>query len=255
VVCVATANELWPLRRPLSLQARQPASDYPCYTGYYADQPLCVVQTGPGPSRAALATSWLTGEIDCTGIISLGLSGALTAALSPGSLVMGTEWVILTGTPPVRHDLTPTPDPRLFDLARRAANRCRASMTEGRFLTSDRLLHDRRAKSDCAARTGAIAVDMESGPIVETAGASGTRCVSVRAILDDLDTTLNVPPDRFLCVDGSLSWWKSGVAIASHPTRLASYLAVGRESSRAMGRLTAWLCCFLEDVAHDEKRS
>jgi adenosylhomocysteine nucleosidase len=244
VICVATAQEVHPLKRPLSLRGSGQPSPYPIFEGTCGGKPVLVLQTGVGPQRAASASSWVLSTRRCAGLISLGLSGSLHASLVRGSIVIGRRWVCLEGQPVMRRTVGPSADPSMLDRAFSAAAACGLTLREGPLLTIDRVV-GAPEKRALAEETGAIAVDMESGAVAGAAMAASVSCVAVRAILDPLDQTLALLPEQFLRPDGSLSLWKSGRMLAMHPGAWPTLLALGRSSSRSMGQLARWVDRFL----------
>ena len=218
---------------------------FPLFCGEQKGENVLVVQTGAGPRRAADAATWLIEHEQVSGFLSVGLSGGLAPALQSGALVMGSEWSLSIEKGDPARSIGPTADERLRERARRAAACCGVELREGRLLTVPRVVSTVEEKSAFAADTEAIAVDMESGAIAEVAMAASRQCLAVRAILDPADRRLDLRPDQFLREDGCLSLWKSGLAVAAQPGQLPSWLALGRQSGRAMSVLTHWLCQFL----------
>lgn len=250
VICVATAQEVRPLKRPWSLRGRRQPSPYPIFEGECGGRRLLVLQTGVGPRRAASAASWVLTTRRCAGLISLGVSGGLHASLVRGSIVIGCRWICLEGRPVRRRTVGPSADQSLLDRAFSAAAACGVNAREGSLLTIDRVV-GATEKRTLAQETGAVAVDMESGAVAEAAMAAAVSCVAVRAILDPLDQTLDLLPEQFLRPDGTLSLWKSGRTMAMHPGAWPALLALGRSSARSMGRLARWVDRFLNDAGSE----
>jgi adenosylhomocysteine nucleosidase len=243
LVYVATAYELNQLKRPLQLQPVGKEGSAPCFEGRVGPHHLTVFQTGIGPARAFQVAAFTLNRRPCHGVISVGLSGGLRPGLPSGSLVIGDRWVRVEGglTGTVRHIGPPT-DQRLKGAVLRAARDCGLAVKEGWLATSDCLVGLSGDKHALAARTDALAVDMESGAVAEAALAAGVSVVAVRAILDAVDEALPLSPESFLLADGSTSIWKSGVAIAVRPSQWPVLWGVGRRSARAMALLACWLC-------------
>jgi len=248
LVCVATAHELRPLKRPFDLTRSDEEHVAPYFRGRGGRHRLFVLQTGIGPARARHAVTRILDRRSCRGVISVGLSGGLRSDLSSGTLVLGDRWALVEGD---RLDavrpIGPPADGRLKAAALRAAGRCGLTVHEGRLVTTDHVVGRPEDKHALAVRTDALAVDMESGAIAEAALSAGVAVVAVRAILDPLDEALNVTPESFLRADGSSSVWKTGLAVAARPMQLPLLWRVGRRSSRAMALLTRWLCRFWDE--------
>ena len=137
--------------------------------GYGGDRPsVKVVRTGYGPRRAADRAGELkAGSFGQLAI--MGTAAGLTADLSPGDLVVGTEaGAVSCGSAPL-----------LAGELRRAGLNAQA----GRIATVDHLV--RRAERPGLAAGGYLAADMESAPL---AAAGGGRPVAVvRAVSDTPD--------------------------------------------------------------------
>ncbi|MEW6324693.1 MAG: hypothetical protein AB1515_04835 [Nitrospirota bacterium] len=249
IVCVATSHELHPLRTALALRvaARAP---YPLYEGARGGQRVTVLQTGIGPARARRAMAWLMAKPGrYRGVLAVGLSGALRATLAPGTMVIGDRWLCLEragGRQAMLRAVGPSGNRRLLDRAMRAAVDCGCAVEGGSLLTVDLVVGKAGDKQRLGAQTDASAVDMESGAVAEAALAAGVDVVAVRVVLDALGEPLQVSPDQYLQANGSLSVWKSGLAVARRPHRLPGLWALGRRGDEAMSRAARWLCCFLD---------
>ncbi|WP_329521565.1 phosphorylase family protein [Spirillospora sp. NBC_01491] len=126
-----------------------------------------VVRTGMGPRRAEAAAARLP-EFDA--LVVAGFGGALDARLRPGDLVVATE--VRSGGRTLRCHWA-GPLARLLALSGATVHRG-PIVTAGHTVTG--------AERGALAATGAVAVDMESGPLVEAAGARPWAVV--RAIVD-----------------------------------------------------------------------
>jgi len=131
-----------------------------------------VRRTGYGPTRAARAADRLRG--DAYRIMAIaGAGGGLAAGQRPGDLVVSTQ----VSRPGSDRTVTTPSGPLLAGELRRDGLRA----TAGPVVTSGRLLL-RRGQLDRLAAGGALAVDMESAPLLD--GAAGRPAVVVRAISD-----------------------------------------------------------------------
>ena len=138
---------------------------------------------------------------------------------------------------------------RLLERAVQAATDGGLAVHHGTLLTMDRVVGGVEAKRRLAVQTGAAAVDMESGAIAEAALAAAVEPVAVRVILDGVDESLDVAPDRFLRPDGSVSMWQCGLAVAARPSLLPTLWRLGRRSTRAMTLAARCLCRFFDGLA------
>jgi len=252
LVCVATAHELRPLKRCFGLMPTTRSDSVPCFEGRAGRHRLMVLQTGIGPDRARRAVAtWLEQRM-CRGVVSVGVSGGLQGALGTGVLVIGDRWIRIEARAVhdqdelLRH-IGPPADRRLRGAAILAAGRCGVAVHEGILATAEQLIGTVQDKRALAGRTGALAVDMESGAVAEAAIAAGVAVVAARVILDPADEALELSPESFLREDGSPSIWKSGLAVMTGPVQWPVLWNVGRRTTRAMELLTQWLRRFLEE--------
>ncbi len=127
-------------------------------------KPFAFTVSGVGAARAEAAARALPADLD--GLLSVGFCGALTDDLAPGDLLLG-------GT--TDHEASPD----LLDLARKCGPHRAASVTR-----VDHVIVDSREKEEIAKRSGAAAVDMESGAVAEVALERGLKFLCVKVVLD-----------------------------------------------------------------------
>jgi 4-hydroxy-3-methylbut-2-en-1-yl diphosphate reductase len=137
-----------------------------------------VIRTGYGPVRAAAAAARIAASAPDMLAVG-GVAGGLTTDQHVGDLVVASE--VRDGTRAVRCPSAPL----LAGELRRAGLATRT----GPIVTVDHLL--REGEHAQLAATGAIAVDMESAPLL--AGAAGSPAVVLRAISDTPDHPLVSP--------------------------------------------------------------
>ncbi len=138
-----------------------------------------VVRTGYGPRRSARAASGLAALRP--GLVAVaGVAGAIDPSLRPGDLVVASR---VTGGD---RDLACPAAPLLAGELRRAGLRA----VTGPVATARRLAW-RRGGHAALAGAGAIAVDLESAPLL--AAAAGLPAVAIRAISDTPDRPLASP--------------------------------------------------------------
>ncbi len=138
-----------------------------------------VVVGGVGRANAARAAQQLLARQPLTGLISAGYSGALTPALGVGDLVVDTavpQWKAVAD---------------------------RVGALGGRVVTVDRVVLTVAERRELAARTGALAADMESAAVAEVAARHGLRWAAVRAITDTTARDLALDWNRCRRPDGS----------------------------------------------------
>jgi adenosylhomocysteine nucleosidase len=149
---------------------------------------ISVVQSGPGPARAARAASAAV-EAGASALVSWGLAGALVARLAPGSVVLprrvrgeggqvffaDREWHAA-----LARGLLGVLEPCFDDL-----------------VTVPAALTTAAAKAASAA-DGAAAADMESAAIAQVAARAGARFVALRVVVDGARDALPRNAERWI---------------------------------------------------------
>lgn len=182
---------------------------------------VSIVKTGVGVTRAAAAVGAL-GDLGAYSlIVSAGCAGGLDAALQAGDLVLATA---LSGDGAVA--ALPT------DAIRRAGARQIASAAgirtvEGPIVCSATVLATVAEKRAAAAR-GAIAVEMEGGPIAAAAAAARIPFLSVRTVLDGAEHAVAIPPGLMDPASGAVRPLVTAAYLATHPRAIVELRALQR---------------------------
>lgn len=149
---------------------------------------MLVFEIGMGPIAAAATLPTLT-AVAPREVWLLGVCGALQRDLKPGDLVLSNAtWLCSLADAPPQRMPHPLPDPTIAHL-RHLAHRQQRQLVIGPVLTSDRLLTTVQAKR-AAAVSGALAVEMEAGPLARWANSRGVPFLHLRVVLDPLDGAL-----------------------------------------------------------------
>jgi adenosylhomocysteine nucleosidase len=168
-------------------------------------------------------------------VISAGLCGGLSPELRAGDLVLP-ESVI--GPRGERLNVTPTPHHRAVGLA---AGLARA----GTLVTSPDVVATAEDKAALFARTGAVAVDMESSLILAHAAAAGCPTLVVRAVSDTADESL--PPELMGLVspEGRLRTARALALTVMRPRVLPRALALRQATRRGLDTVARLLAAFV----------
>lgn len=186
--------------------------------------------SGVGAKKASVAARALLREA-ATALVSWGSAGGLVSGLSPGSLILP-KTVIAAD-----HSVYPV------DVAwhERLCGRLRGEMDfhTGPLVESSTVLTGSKEKKSLFSRTGAIAVDMESGAVAAVAQQAGVPFVAIRAIADPAD--MSIPQAALSAVDesGRLNLFKLARRIARRPGELLTLVRLGRSFRAAQVTLTA----------------
>ena len=179
------------------------------------------VAIGGGDAAGAAAAAAGLVRSGATALLSFGLAGGLDPTIPAGALVVplrvvgGGDW--------------PT-DPVLS---------ARLGTPAGSLLAANAILAGRAAKQAAWQRTGALAVDMESGAVASTAAAHGLPFAVLRAVCDPAGRDLPPAALTALSPDGAIRPGTLLASLARHPRQLGALIALGREAARARAALLA----------------
>ena len=183
-------------------------------------RPLGLARAGGGlPDGAEAAAEWLAGQ-GVEGLVSFGLAGGLDPALRPGDLVVPHS---------VREgDRVTATDPRLS---------ARFGPPGGMLLAGTAVVADAGEKARLFERTGAIAIDLESGAVARVAMRHGLPFAVLRAICDPAERTL--PPAALAALDnaGVIGIARVLASVARHPGQVPGLIALGRDAAAARAAL------------------
>ena len=182
-------------------------------------------------------------------VISTGFAGALNST-PIGSLVIGNE--VLLGQP---SDMLSDSEPQRIlchpDWVNTSLNIQLTGaypLQVGRFVTLDRVLTHASQKLILEKRTGAVAVDMESGAIGQVAHQHGLPFLIVRAISDGIKEDLPVDFNLFLKPYG----WVGGVwHVLFTPRCWKGIRRLYRNSKQAGLQLSRFFEKFFADISMD----
>jgi len=192
LLIIPTRWETGSVLRSLPDAVPEPAWDVPAWR--VGD--LLIVEPGMGPDLAAALLPCLD-TLQLTGVWLFGWCGGLRPDLRVGDLVLADATIFvgedgLTGR--ISH---PTREPLVAQM-RRLAERLGLRLALGPVLTSDRPLRS-VAQKRAAAATGAVAVEMEAGPLAHWADEWSLPLVHLRVVLDPLGSALpsmQLPTDQ-----------------------------------------------------------
>jgi nucleoside phosphorylase len=176
----------------------------------YAAGALDVVAVGVGAAHCRPRLD----DAACSLVVSAGACGALAPELAVGALVV--------------------PESVLAPDGRRLATATAGGLhRHGSLVTTDHVLEDAAAKSRLWLSTGALAVDMESGPILDWAAARGVPALVVRGVSDP--AARGVPADLARVVqDDRVRPLRAVTAVLARPRALADAMALRAGTTAAL---------------------
>jgi adenosylhomocysteine nucleosidase len=152
------------------------------------DDSWLVLQSGPGPTRAAAAAAHAL-DTGARLLVSFGLAGALDAAVAPGT-VLAPRRVVAEGDAPLA--VSAPWHTRVTALADEFR------FADGDLLTVHAALESPAAKRAAARASGAVGVDMESAAVAAAAARGGVPFVALRVVVDALDDSLPRGAERWI---------------------------------------------------------
>jgi adenosylhomocysteine nucleosidase len=222
-VLFALDRESSPFRQIFSDQQR--CADAPCraWRCGRGTQTVMVVETGVGAAKTQRALDWLQSwdaPRDARQLlIAAGFAGALDRALQIGGVLVAREVVGPDGT------VWPTtwPDANLA---------WEGSAKTGRLFCSPRLIGDAKEKKMLGEAHRVQAVDMESATVAQFCARHGMDFGCVRAISDDVDTSLS-PHLASVLGGGQVSIPRLAWTLARHPSVIGPLLKLARATHQA----------------------
>lgn len=211
------------IRRPI----RVPLAGFRAWSGTAGERPITVVQGGIGPERARAALHAL--DVSHGLIVSAGFAGALVPNAVAGDLVLPGAVVWELEASVERYDV-PAATWRAARNALPAA--LAASALHGAILSSATVVASVAAKRSAAARTGAVAVEMEAAALIAIARERGLDVLVLRTILDGADVSLEGLP-----ADLEQSW-RARARLIGTPSAWPQVLSLARQVPRAARSLT-----------------
>lgn len=158
-------------------------------------------------------------------IVSLGIGGALADGLKVG------DWVVARSV--VSGDETWPTDPAWAE----ALVRVLGGPATGALLGAETMLAAAADKRTAHARTGALAVDMESHVAARVARRFGKRFAASRVISDTADRDLPAAVAVGMTADGGMALGPVLAALARDPSQLGPLIRTGQDASRAFRSL------------------
>jgi hopanoid-associated phosphorylase len=180
----------------------------------------------PGGGRsAALEAALLAAAEGATGIISIGLAGALAAGLAPG------DWVVAEAVIAEGERLPTAPFWRETLLGVLPGARA------GAFLGAEAMVTEAADKARLHEETGALAVDMESHVAARAALRLGLPFAAARVISDAADRSLPRAVTVGMRPDGGMALGPVLAALARDPRQAPGLVRTGLETERAFRAL------------------
>ena len=141
-----------------------------------------------------------------------------------------------------------------FRLLKTAQSACvpKVNTQTGTLVTVNKVATTPTEKRELAARTGAIAVDMETAGAVRVAQERGIPWLAVRAITDGVNDELPLDFNALANPDGSVNRGRVIRATLAQPHKIPALIRLGQRSSLAANNLAAFLVAFLQTLPENQ---
>jgi adenosylhomocysteine nucleosidase len=239
LIFYAFAREAAAFKRRLENRAALGIEGLQGFRGRLGAVEIIGVATGLGIRRAAdTARRAMQSLSPPDFVIATGLAGALSDELRPGDLVLA-DRLVLDAEDAESAQRTIAIPPADLARFRAALETDRLAFSTGSILTAARILKDGAAKRGAGARTGALAVDMESAAIAAEAHRLGLRFACVRAVLDTVDE--EIVGAELAGPDGEVRPFAAASFVLRNPAALVGLARMMRSLNRATAALAAAL--------------
>lgn len=241
----ALGREIGPFKRRLTARGTLESPNLRGLRGRIGEAEIVTVSTGVGMKRAR-ETAERAFEVFTNPelVIMAGVAGALSAPMTPGHLVVADRIVNWRKESPAPESTLPIAAEPLQAM-KTALRSAGLDFSTGLIMTCNRVLATGEEKRAARERSGAIAVDMESGMIAAEAASRRLPFACVRAILDMADEELEVA--EVADADGRIRPLAAAGAILRKPGLAIGLARVMRNMSRATESLADALSAILRE--------
>jgi adenosylhomocysteine nucleosidase len=199
--------------------------------GQIGSRDVAVVHTGVGSEICNERLEILLHKARPEFIITSGFAGAVSEQLQAGNLILAENFS----------------DPTLLGLARGILRDSKT--TAVKLFTSSSIVNSPAQRNEIARASGAAAVDMETGAILEICKAHGMWLVSLRAITDTPSNPFPAPPDILFDIEGQrTNYGRLFSYILRHPGSIGPLVRFGRRISKVRASLTDALVALIREL-------
>ncbi len=238
LIFYAFRRELSGLRKRIADRVPLPAG-LRGFKGRIGNQEIFLVATGIGVAQAresARRAMRTLGQPRL--VISTGVAGALAPDLRAGDVVIA-DRLLLEENPDSRFMEVAQLSPGIERAVRDTLGRSGLTVATGALLTAGWLLAGPAAKRAAHARSGAIAVDMESAALAAEVAGAGIPFICVRAVMDEAGD--EIPGAELPDATGHIAPLKAAAYFIKNPAALAGVPATIRKLSRATAAIASAL--------------
>lgn len=243
-IFTATRWEHKSVQKSFTLEQTTTVAGVRCAIGHRGHVRVFLFQTGIGPQKAFEVSQAALLNESWGLVVSSGFAGALRPC-SIGSIMVGRD-IFLEETNFIDDSLGQNPivcDKNFRERAFRAACSVDHTSQSGNIMTLSRIVWKASEKKNIAARTPAMALDMESGVLGYVARRKNIPFIVVRTISDLVDEDLPIDFNLFL----RPHTWPKGVGVVlRRPTSLIQLIRLRRQMKLASLQLTRFFQNFFD---------
>ena len=212
------------------------------WSGNWEGVRIILVRTGIGKDCALSALEKVLSRANPSLILSIGYAGGLDPKLKVGDVILA-DHVLEIKTGLTNVGSYPIDLKRLKSLEGLACPK-KIVVHRGILITVNQVVDKSSAKQELGSRYNALAVDMETAPLVAHATHNNLSFLSVRAVSDTVEQSL-VDVSSFISDDGEASKLKAGWYAMTHPHRIKSFISLRMQSQQATRNMTEFIGVFM----------
>ena len=245
-IFTATRWEYQSVQEAFTIEQATIIEGVPCTIGHRSNASIFLFQTGVGPQHAFEVSRSVLVKGPWNLVVSSGFAGALVPC-AIGTIVVGHE-VLMDDSDYFVDPLDRSPivcDETFQEEASQIACFIDTASLSGHIVTLPRIVGEASEKKYIAARTQAIAIDMESGILGYVAHAQNIPFIVVRTISDLVDEDLPIDFNLFL---RPRSWVKGVGQVIGRPASLRQLPRLRRQMQQASWKLTKFFLKFFDEI-------
>ena len=237
VIVAAMRQEVAALLERTSVSSVLRRSSHRAVCGRLGRTPVVIGVTGDGRAAAERGLDWILDSVPAGRVLGIGVAGALTPDLGPGSIVVGRA--VFDGDRPAA-----PPDPAWL---RRAERVGRAVL--GGCVTSERILvraADKAALASDIGQPGPLTVDLESAAYAGVAARRGIPSLAVRAVSDAAWEDLPLDFEALRGPGGGVSRFRVIVRALASPSAIPGLVELRRRVATCGERLAGFVSALVD---------
>ena len=230
----AMTDETRPLLRRAGPAQRERLDGLPCYRFSLAGRTCCLIESGMGPRRAAIATRALLEATSPRFLLNFGFGGAVRNGPDIGDVVVAQRLLLqnaglLTEETGVDTELTE----KILSLLTSPDDRRRFPVFGGSFITTDGIVAKTEVTDRLPAGLPHPILEMETSAVAGVAIKAGTPFAALRAISDVASEELGFAITDFTDTDLNLRLHRILLTVVKRPWIVPQLFRLAKDTKRA----------------------